>query len=282
MQEAYGRSDPADDEWHVVVDRSDPTDRSPNPDTCPFLRTVDGATVLRPPVEAPDPANRCTAIGAPAAQSPRQQELVCLTAAHGNCPRYLRGALEPAKPIVRPAVQRGPSSAVIASALILVAAAAASVGFLLVRGGLSVPTASIPPGNVAAITGSPAPSSALAVIDSPSPVPPTTEPTASPTPAPTASPTTAPTPSPTATPTTAPTAAPTATPPPTSDRYKLLEPCPGEPDCWIYTVRAGDNFVSIVKWFGVPYDTVLKMNPEIGDPTTIRTGDKIRMPPPTR
>lgn len=282
MQEAYGRSDPADDEWHVVVDRSDPTDRSPNPDTCPFLRTVDGATVLRPPVEAPDPANRCTAIGAPAAQSPRQQELVCLTAAHGNCPRYLRGALEPAKPVVRPAVQRGPSSAVIASALILVAAAAASVGFLLVRGGLSVPTASSAPGNVAAITGSPAPSSALAVIDSPSPVPPTTEPTASPTPAPTASPTTAPTPSPTATPTTAPTAAPTATPPPTSDRYKLLEPCPGEPDCWIYTVRAGDNFVSIVKWFGVPYDTVLKMNPEIGDPTTIRTGDKIRMPPPTR
>lgn len=282
MQEAYGRSDPADDEWHVVVDRSDPTDRSPNPDTCPFLRTVDGATVLRPPVEAPDPANRCTAIGAPAAQSPRQQELVCLTAAHGNCPRYLRGALEPAKPVVRPAVQRGPSSAVIASALILVAAAAASVGFLLVRGGLSVPTASIAPGNVAAITGSPAPSSALAVIDSPSPVPPTTEPTASPTPAPTASPTTAPTPSPTATSTTAPTAAPTATPPPTSDRYKLLEPCPGEPDCWIYTVRPGDNFVSIVKWFGVPYDTVLKMNPEIGDPTTIRTGDKIRMPPPTR
>jgi hypothetical protein len=277
VQEAYGRSDPADDEWHVVVDRSDPTDRSPNPETCPFLRTVDAATVLRPPVEAPDPANRCTAIGAPAAQSPRQQELVCLTAAHGNCPRYLRGALEPTKPVARPAVQRGPSSAVIASALILVAAAAASVGFLLVRGGLSVPSSSIAPGNVAAIIGSPAPSAAVALIDSPSPVAPTTEPAASPTPAPTPSPTTAPTPSPTATPTPAPTAT-----RPTSDRYKLLDPCPGEPDCWIYTVRAGDNFVSIVKWFGVPYDTVVKMNPQMGDPTTIRTGDKIRMPPPTR
>ena len=276
MQEAYGRSDPGADEWHVVVDRSDPTDRSPNPDTCPFLRTVDGPTALRPPVEAPDPANRCTAIGAPAAQSPRQQELVCLTSAHGNCPRYLRGALEPPKPVVRSAAKRAPSSAVIASALILVSAAAASVGFLFVRGGLSVPSASLAPGNVAAIIGSPVPSPVVAVIDSPSPVAPTPEPTASPTP--TANPTTAPTPSPT----TAPTPAPTSTPTPTSDRYKLLVPCPGEPDCWIYTVRAGDNFVSIVKWFGVPYDTVVKMNPEMGDPTTIRTGDKIRMPPPTR
>jgi hypothetical protein len=32
----------------------------------------------------------------------------------------------------------------------------------------------------------------------------------------------------------------------------------------------------------VPYDTVLKMNPQITDPTLIRAGDKIRMPPPTR
>jgi len=282
VQEAYGRSDPADDEWHVVVDRSNPTDRSTNPDTCPFLRTLDGATALRPPIEAPDPANRCTAVGAPAAQSPRQQELVCLTAAHGSCPRYLRGAVEQATPVVRPRVQRTPSTSVIASALILVAAAAASVGFLLVRGGLSVPTASIAPGNVAAIIGSPAPSSAVAVVDSPSPVAPTTAPTPSPTLAPTPTPTTAPTPTPTATPTTAPTPAPTEPAAPTSDRYKLLDPCPGTPNCWIYTVRAGDNFVSIVNWFGVPYDTVLKMNPQIGDPTTIRTGDEIRMPPPTR
>jgi hypothetical protein len=118
------------------------------------------------------------------------------------------------------------------------------------------------------------------VIDSPSPRAPTPSPTLAPTPTPT--PTLAPTPRPTATPTTAPTPVPTATTAPTSDRYKLLEPCPGKPDCWIYTVRPGDNFVSIVNWFGVPYDTVLKMNPQIGDPTTIRTGDEIRMPPPTR
>ena len=168
VREASGRSDPADDEWHVTVDRSHPTDRSLNPETCPFLRTVDRAALLRPPVEAPDPANRCTAVGAPTPQSARQQELVCLTSGHSNCPRYLRGELVAAEPVVRAAVQRGPSTPVIASALLLVAAAATSVGFLLVRGGLSIPTPSIAPGNVAAVIDSPAPPSAVAVVESPS------------------------------------------------------------------------------------------------------------------
>jgi hypothetical protein len=37
-----------------------------------------------------------------------------------------------------------------------------------------------------------------------------------------------------------------------------------------------------VNWFGVPYDTVLRMNPQLGDPKDIHAGDRIRMPPPTR
>jgi hypothetical protein len=278
VREAPGRSDPADDEWHVTVDRSHPTDRSTNPDTCPFLRTVDRAANFGPPVEAPDSANRCTAVGPPTPQSARQQELVCLTSGHGNCPRYLRGELVATLPVRRAAIKRGPSTAVMASALLLVAAAATSVGFLLVRGGLSIPTPSVAPGDVAAITGSPAPASAVAVVDSPRPIRPTPAPTPSPTPSPTPTPTIAPTPVPTAAPT------PVVTPKPasTSTRYAVLDPCPNEPDCWIYTVRPWDNFVSIVNWFGVPYQTVLDMNPQIGDPTTIRTGDTIRMPPPTR
>ncbi len=95
-----------------------------------------------------------------------------------------------------------------------------------------------------------------------------------------ASPSVVVTPEPTPSPTPRPAATPT--PAPTSNRYALLKPCPDRPDCWIYTVRAGDNLVSIANYFGVAYDTVLELNPQIGDPTTIRRGDRIRLPPPTR
>jgi spore germination protein YaaH len=79
-----------------------------------------------------------------------------------------------------------------------------------------------------------------------------------------------------------PTQTPPSTPAPTSDRYALLEPCPSTPDCYIYTVRAGDNLQSIASYFGVPYETVLDLNPAITDPTTIQPGHKITLPPPTR
>jgi LysM repeat protein len=61
-----------------------------------------------------------------------------------------------------------------------------------------------------------------------------------------------------------------------------LKPCPGTKNCWIYTVRSGDNLRSIANYFGHPYQTVLDWNPGIKDPTSIRAGDKVRMPPPTR
>ncbi len=67
--------------------------RSPTPGICPFLRSVDADDVIGFPVESPDVANRCAALREPVPQSLRQQELVCLTASHINCPRYLRGAL---------------------------------------------------------------------------------------------------------------------------------------------------------------------------------------------
>ena len=68
------------------------TDSSPNAWVCPFLRSIDDDRRLGLPVEVPDPVNRCASLHDPVPQSLRQQELVCLTSGHVNCPRYLRGS----------------------------------------------------------------------------------------------------------------------------------------------------------------------------------------------
>jgi hypothetical protein len=251
---------------------------STNPAICPFLRATDDAG-LGPPIEATDPRNRCTAIGEPTPQSGRQQELVCLTRSHSNCPRYLRGALVFGEPTVSHRVPKGPSVAILGAALTLAIAASLSVGFLLVRGGFDLALDS--------------PSPDLGVAAAPTPGPTTISLAPGPTPRPTPSPTTVPSlppqppslaPSPVVTP--PPTVAPTRTPKPTatpkSNRYDFLTPCSSTPNCWVYTVRPGDNLTSIVNWFGVPYNTVLRMNPQISDPTRITAGTNVRMPPPTR
>jgi hypothetical protein len=253
---------------------------SANPAICPFLAaTVDDG--LGPPIETPDPRNRCTAIGQPAPQSARQQELVCLTRGHSNCPRYLRGALVLGEPAAA-AARSGPSLAVIGAGLALAVAASLSVGFLLVRGGFDLTLGSPTPSQLAVAAESPGPTT-ISVAPTPSPTSSPTDsplPTDSPSPPPSSSPSPIVIPSPTVAPTPRPT--PTPTTAPLSNRYQFLTKCPSTPNCWIYTVRAGDNLRSIVNWFGVPYDTVLRMNPQITDPTLIRAGDKIRMPPPTR
>jgi hypothetical protein len=265
---------------------ADPATRSPRPDTCPFLRTIDAFGAPAPPVEAVDPANRCVAVGAPTPQSARQQQLVCLSSGHSNCPRYLRGSAVATEALV-PAKERGPSTPVVAAALTLVAAAAMSVGFLLVRGGFDLPAGAAGGSQLAAAT-LPIPSGAgpsqppIATPDRTGASTPVPTHTPESTPSPTAP---APSPTPIATPAPPTTAPPTLAPPTpgsTSNRYALLVPCPNTADCWIYTVRAGDNFQSIVNYFGVPYDTVIRMNPGLGDPANIHAGDRIRMPPPTR
>jgi hypothetical protein len=264
--------------------------RSQNPVICPFLRAVEDDDRLLVPIEAPDALNRCAALRDAIPQSLRQQELVCLTGGHVNCPRYLRGALiagEPlrwrivAGPVLRRrSVPRPPvTRAILAALLVLLASFSASVAFVVARGGIVVPVAAVD-------RPSPSPTTlAVAPVPEASPTP-SPEPTATPTPTPDPTPTPTPTPSPTPTPTPTPTPKPTATAKPAGDpilaRFPELRRCPNRSNCYIYVVEPGNNLVSIANYYRVSYQRVLEMNPQIINPATIRAGDQVRMPTPKR
>lgn len=248
--------------------RSDPA-ASPDPSICPFLRLEDANGALGRPSVQVDQGHRCAARLPAVALAERQQEVVCLQAAHHDCPRYLRGTL--VLPVVdpgAPTARRIPRATIGAVGILAVALIVAIAS--LVRNGEPI----VPGG----IVSSPTPGSTTAAAASPTPVP-SSDASTSPSQRPTAEPSVAnpsPPPSSAASPSIA------ATPVPTSDRYALLEPCPDRPDCYIYTVRAGDNLTSIGLYFGVPFDTVLRLNPWIKNPAIIRKGDRIVLPPPTR
>ena len=268
-------------------------DHSTSVPICPFLRTVVDGEALGPPVENPDPANRCVALHEPVPQSLRQQDLVCLSTAHVNCPRYMRGSVglpAPVEPVtatrtvaaaaaprivtpvatrtVAPATTRTMTPATGAALALFGLAFLVSVGFVVATGGLTL-TAAAP---TASLGG--------AVLGEVETAPPSPIATPEPTPIPTPTATASPSPSPSPTPEPTPTPARTAKPKPTSDRFALLRPCPKTPDCYIYVVRSGDNLFSIARYFGVPLKTVQAMNP--WTKSGLVAGRDLRIPTPTR
>lgn len=248
-------------------------DRSPNPWVCPFLRSVGTDGAITAPIESPDPANRCAALrGEAVPQSLRQQELVCLTSGHTDCPRYLRGAVVISEPVKPQRTPSGLTPAILASLAVLVVAFTASVAFLLARGGLELQgVAGLPgPSPTAVAVASPTTAPSVAPSLTPSVVPSSTvEP----------SPSIAVSPSPTETP--VPSASPSSSATPRSDRFALLTQCTGRSNCWIYTIRRGDNLFSIARYFGVSMDAIHRLNPWT-QTRGIRAGQQLIIPTPTR
>lgn len=170
-----------------------------------------------------------------------------------------------------PRDRRTLTPAVLASALFAAACAIIAISFVAARGGLQMPVAGSEPsasGPTATLTGAlPTPSATAG---------PTSEPV------PTAPPASIPPPSlpppPSASPTSEPTVAPT-TPPWESvapgDPLLALPPCPDQPGCFMYRVQRGDTLSGIASRYRIPVSTVLALNPELDDRSTIVVGQTL-------
>jgi LysM domain len=348
----------ADAEAGAVVQSGVPLhdDRTTDPEVVPGLAhaphglatAAEGPSASAFPVLAPPGACRylqldgvreasCLALDPTISLAPRQVELVCLGAAHVDCPRYARaGGEEPmaapspepalrahdpdaardpdtdgdesagesaspkggvspaaglppapglarAAPLDAPSVRLGhtvgslhvrpqahrsrwPRPAMVIATGVLAAAVVVAIGFAALRGGLAPAVGQVP----AASTSTAASSSPL------TPAGPAIGPGASGGPsmpsasagvgAASASPGQPSGPSPSAG--------------PSPDRMALLTPCPDQPDCYQYRIRRHDNLRGIAAFFGVPYQTVLDLNPQIKNPSLIHVGQIITLPPP--
>jgi hypothetical protein len=279
------------DDAHVERDRPDDThprafgeDRSPNAWVCPFLRATGDDRQLARPVEVPDAVNRCAASRETMPQSLRQQELVCLTSAHINCPRYLRGTVAASDGLIRVARPQVVSPAIAGSVVVFIVAFLLSIGFVVANGGLTLTAAesatASPSGSLLAGVETAVPTATASPASPPAP---TATPSALASPA-TAAPTatTLATPQPTPAPTTqvAPTGTAAYPPGATASRMKFLSPCTDKAKCYIYRIRSGDNLYSIANYFGVSLSTVKAWN--AWTDAGLKSGRELRIPPPTR
>jgi hypothetical protein len=319
------------DEAPGAVDANRPTDRD---DIAGLAHAPNGLTLaIEPPsiaessavsafpVLAPPGACRylqldgvrqasCLALAPVIALAPRQVELVCLGAAHVDCPRFVRAGGEEAVPVepsglagnvrddevvetqpavidlpplssrvevpsarlgatvgslrIRPQARRTTRArpALLIATGTLGAAVVLAVAFAALRGGLN-PSFGGAPARSALAAATPLPASHGALSANPAASgavsPASGTPTASMTGSPSSS-----SPSPAASP----------------DRLALLTPCPGVPDCYQYKIRRHDNLRGIASFFGIPYQTVLDLNPQIENPSLIHVGQIIILPPP--
>jgi hypothetical protein len=253
----------------------------------------------------------CLALAPVIALAPRQVELVCLGSAHVDCPRFVRAGGEEAMPVapseladnvrdeevveavpavvdvqpassrvevpsarlgatvgslrIRPQARRAttPRPALLIATGTLGAAVVLALAFAAFRGGLNPSFGGAPAGSaLAAATpvasaahGVPSATPAASGAVSPASGTPTASMTGSPS---TSSP------------------SPAVSP----DRLALLTPCPGLPDCYQYKIRRHDNLRGIASFFGIPYQTVLDLNPQIENPSLIHVGQVVILPPP--
>jgi len=269
---------------------SEPATASAGPLRCHFLRSVGPDGRLIEAQMAAVPTHRCAAFGDPLPLSLRQQELVCLQRVHVSCPRYVRGTLlaneSPSSQINEGPRKRLPVLSIVGVGLVvlaLVVVAASMLGLPPFGGGttgltppyvVTQPPASPSATATVATTASLEPSALPSVLASvlPSPI---VEPTAS------LGPTLAPTP-----------VASSWPPGATASRMNLLVPCTGQANCWVYTVRGSgpppggngssvpDTLANIATFFGVSVNEINAMNPSAS--SGIHSGDKLKIPPPTR
>jgi hypothetical protein len=69
---------------------------------------------------------------------------------------------------------------------------------------------------------------------------------------------------------------------PSASRLAVLTRCPGRSDCYLYVVRQGDTLSGLSAFFGARMETILRLNPQITDPSVIVRGSTLVLPTPTR
>jgi hypothetical protein len=231
--------------------------RSPDLAICPFLRAGAGAGT---PPEMPATGHGCVALQPSVAVGDRQRQLLCEVAAHSSCPRYLRGEAGLRAALAPGLGQRGRAApiAIGTAVILLVAAAAVAVTSGLGPSGTDVAGGGASP----SATSASSPATPIEGGAAPSRPPGTTEPP--------------------------PTVAPVATVRPTlvatadlPAPWRGLEPCPAPASCYLYIVQRGDTFGAIAARFETTVKKLRRLNPGLADPSTIRVGSTLRVPPPS-